>query len=73
MTKKQASFTIDKDLLRMARELKINASQAAEEGLRQAVKKRREEEWLIQARPAMDAHNKRIAEEGIAVKAYWMD
>lgn len=66
------NLTIRADLLEQAKELKLNASQAAETGIAAAVKKAREQAWLTENAEAIAAHNKRIEEEGLLITPLWL-
>jgi antitoxin CcdA len=63
--KKAANLTVRTDLLEAARSYKINLSQTLETALAAELKKRREAEWLVQNRAAIEAYNREIAEEGL--------
>lgn len=69
--KKRVNLTIDEDLIAAARELGLNASSAAEAGLRAAVKRAREEEWLRENRAAIEAYNRRIEKDGPLLVTPW--
>lgn len=69
--RKRINLTIREDLIAAAKELGLNASRAAEAGLSDAVRKAREEQWLRENAPAIEAHNQRIAREGPAIMADW--
>jgi antitoxin CcdA len=69
--RKRINLTIDEDLIAAAKELGLNASRAAETGLREAVKRAREEEWLRENRAAIEAYNARIEREGPAIITEW--
>lgn len=65
------NLTIPEDVMAEAKALNLNASKAAEAGIREAIRAAREAEWLEAARPAIEAHNARIAREGPHVVADW--
>ena len=69
--RKRVNLTIDEDLIASAKALGVNASRAAETGLREAVKKAREEEWLRENRAGIEAHNERIERDGPLIVAHW--
>jgi antitoxin CcdA len=69
--RKGVNLTIREDVLAEAKALNLNASQAAEAGIREAVRKAREAEWLREARPAIDAYNERIARDGPLLVSDW--
>lgn len=63
--KKKMSLTISESLAEAARQLDINLSRAAETGILQEVKRRRDSAWLEKNRPAIAAYNERIEREGL--------
>lgn len=69
--RKGVNLTIREDVLAEARSLNLNASQAAESGIRDAIRKAREEEWRREAKPAIDAYNERIAKDGPLLVTDW--
>lgn len=56
-----------------ARALGINASQAAEAGLRQAVAQKLAEQWLSENAGALDAHNARVEKHGTLLTPDWAE
>ena len=64
-SKKATNLTINRDLLRQARELKINLSQTLEERLAEIIAQRRREQWLAENRRALEEYNRRIEERGV--------
>ncbi len=54
-----------------AKSLGINASQAAETGLRLEVEKRLAERWLKENAGALDAHNARVDKIGTLLTPNW--
>jgi antitoxin CcdA len=71
--KRAVNLTIRQDILKEAKELKLNTSQAAEDGIRQAIRKEKEAQWLKNNRKAIEAYNERIEREGVLIKPYWME
>ena len=72
-TKRRAiNLTIREDVLKEAKELSLNTSRAAEKGIADAVKKAKEEAWVRDNWDAIQAYNKRIREQGLPIKAWWM-
>jgi antitoxin CcdA len=63
--KKATNLSLRADLLAEARELGIGVSEAAEQGLRQAIARAREQRWLEENRAAMDSANQYIEEKGL--------
>lgn len=63
--KKKMSLSISEPLAEAARQLDINLSRAAESGILQEIKRRRDNAWLEKNRPAMAAYNERVEREGL--------
>lgn len=68
--RKATNVTLDETLLAKARQLKINVSQAAEFGLKQAEAARRARAWLEENREALDCYNRYIEEQGLPLERY---
>ena len=69
--RRSVNLTIRSDVIEAAKELRLNASKAAEAGIADAVRRAREEQWLQENRAAIEAHNERIEREGPAIIADW--
>lgn len=69
--RRPVNLTIRADLLQEAKKLNLNASQAAESGIRAAVKQAREQEWLKNNQKALLAHNERIEKSGTLLTPAW--
>jgi antitoxin CcdA len=69
--RRPVNLTIREDVLIEAKSFKLNASKAAEAGIINAVKEAKSKEWLETNKQALQAHNKRIAEEGTLLKPKW--
>jgi antitoxin CcdA len=63
--RKPVNLTINSDLLRQAKELKINLSKALEERLVEVVRKERARRWQEENREAIEAHNRFIEKYGL--------
>jgi len=63
--KKPANVSINSDLLRKAKELKINLSATLESALMDIVKARQRELWQIENRPAIEAYNQLVESSGV--------
>lgn len=63
--KKKMSLSISEPLAQAARQLDINLSRAAETGILQEIKRRRDSVWLEKNRPAIAAYNERVEREGL--------
>jgi antitoxin CcdA len=64
------NVTLPEDLLRQARDLAINVSQACENGLAAEVAETRAQQWLMENRAAMDAWNEYVDQHGLPLAAY---
>ena len=63
--RKAANLTLDADLQDQARALGINISRAAEDGLRAAVKRAREDAWKAENADSIAAWNRYVEENGL--------
>ena len=68
--RRATNVTLPEELLRDAREMGINLSQACERGLAVAVAEQRRQRWLEENREAMDAWNGYVAEHGLPLAAF---
>lgn len=62
--KRSANLSINSDLLGQARAMGINLSSLMEEALAEAVRVRRQAQWLEANRDAMAAYNRQIEQHG---------
>lgn len=69
--RRSINLTIREDILREAKNLNLNASQAAEVGIAKAIKKAQEQVWLKENRTALMAHNKRVKKQGPLLTPEW--
>ncbi len=69
--RRPVNLTIREDVLKEAKTLNLNASQAAETGILAAVKQAREQKWLKDNHEALLAHNRRIDKTGILLTPAW--
>ena len=63
--KKATNLSINADLLRQARELNINLSQALEQHLAEIVRETRRKQWLAENKGAINVFNQRIELQGV--------
>ena len=70
--KRPINLTIREDLVREAKALKLNTSQAAEAGILSAIKDAKTREWLKSNRHALAAHNERVDQSGLLLKPQWL-
>ncbi|GJL55571.1 MAG: hypothetical protein NPIRA02_27030 [Nitrospirales bacterium] len=71
--RRPVNLTIRDDVLAEAKSLNVNASQAAEVGILEAIKKAREQEWLRNNQKALRAHNTRAEKDGPLLTPDWAD
>jgi antitoxin CcdA len=63
--KKSTNLSINSDLLRQARELKINLSRTLEERLAEVLREERARRWQEENREAIEAHNRFVEKYGL--------
>jgi antitoxin CcdA len=63
--KKAVNLSVNSDLLRQARELKVNLSKILETQLEQMIRQERARRWQEENRDAIEAHNRWIEEHGV--------
>jgi len=68
--RRATNVTLPESLLRDAREMGINLSQACERGLAAEVADARRSRWLRENREAMQAWNDHVAEHGLPLAAF---
>ncbi|MFN4170058.1 MAG: type II toxin-antitoxin system CcdA family antitoxin [Pannonibacter phragmitetus] len=68
--KRAVNLSLDPALLEEARAMDLNLSQAAEEGLRQAVSRMRAEIWLRENAAALESSNAWVEENGLPLDQY---
>lgn len=69
--RRPVNLTIREDLMKEAKALKLNISQAAENGIIASVKQAQEQEWLKNNQKAIQAHNERIDKTGPLLTPAW--
>lgn len=67
-----ASIAIDERLLQEARDLKLDLSQAATDGIARAIKAEKERRWKIENAEAIKADNDYVAKHGLPLAKYRM-
>ncbi|WP_370402765.1 type II toxin-antitoxin system CcdA family antitoxin [Sulfitobacter sp. JB4-11] len=70
--KKATNVTLDQALLKDAKALGVNVSQAAEKGLDEAVRQAKGEAWQRENAEAMEAWGKWVEENGLPLEKYRM-
>ncbi len=68
--RKATNLSLDQRLVAEAKELGLNVSKIAEEGLAKAVSARKSELWLEENRDAIDQHNRYFEEHGLPFSEY---
>ena len=63
--KKPTNLSINSDLLRQARALKINLSKTLEERLSQLILEQKKRDWKKENREAIEAYNRRAEKNGV--------
>jgi len=72
LRRRPVNMSIREDIIAESKAYGLNASEISEAALAAAVKKAKEEEWLKNAMPAIEAHNERVRTHGLYLKPYWM-
>ncbi|PTQ66241.1 type II toxin-antitoxin system CcdA family antitoxin [Celeribacter persicus] len=68
--KKPTNLTLDQGLLAEARSFGVNLSQAAEAGLRSAVREAKAAAWLRENADALETSNRWVAGHGLPLEKY---
>ncbi len=68
--RKATNVTLDPQTLARARELKINLSEAAEQGVVAAISKKMTELWVQENRAALESSNAYVEQMGIPLAKY---
>ncbi|WP_426231177.1 type II toxin-antitoxin system CcdA family antitoxin [Pararhizobium sp. DWP3-4] len=68
--RKSANLSLDSDLVSQARDLKINLSRAAEDGIGRAVKAEQERLWRLENAEAIRLENDYVAKHGLPLAKY---
>ena len=68
--KKPTNLSIDSELLKEAKELGINLSRSAEDGLREAVRQTKTEQWKLENAEAIKSSNEWVKKHGIPFEEY---
>jgi len=69
--RRSINLTISEDVIGEAKSLSLNTSQAAEAGIREAVRQARETVWRTENRAAIAAHNARVENDGVLLTPDW--
>jgi antitoxin CcdA len=68
--RRATNVTLPEPLLRDARDLDINVSQACEQGLLAEVRQARQARWLEENRSAIEAWNEHVERNGLPLAAF---
>lgn len=68
--KKATNVSVNSDLLRQAREMGVNLSQALEKRLEEIVRQEARQRWREENREAIEAFNRRMEKQGSALDKY---
>jgi antitoxin CcdA len=68
--RKAANLSLDSALVSQARELNVNISRAAEEGIERAIKSERERLWLLENAEAIRLENEYVEKHGLPFAKY---
>lgn len=63
--RKATNLSINSDLLRIARKLKLNLSRELEHRLEEVVAEHRRTQWLRENKDAIDAYNQHVERHGV--------
>ena len=63
--RKPTNLTVNSDLLRRAKERKINVSSVLEAALAEELRLREQAEWKQETKKAIDSYNKKVREVGL--------
>jgi antitoxin CcdA len=68
--RKAANLSLDSELVSQARELNVNLSRAAEEGIERAIKSERERLWRLENAEAIAEANEYVDKHGLPFAEY---
>jgi antitoxin CcdA len=69
-SRKSANLSLDSNLVSQARDLKINLSRAAEDGIGRAVKAEQERLWRLENAEAIRLENEYVEKHGLRLAKY---
>ncbi|MCB1483726.1 MAG: type II toxin-antitoxin system CcdA family antitoxin [Hyphomicrobiaceae bacterium] len=69
--RKPVTLTVREDVLQAAKALSLNTSQAAEAGIRDAVREALTDKWLADNAAAISAYNADLEARGPAIPVLW--
>lgn len=68
--RKATNVSLDADLLAQARELNVNLSRAAADGISRAIKAECERRWLLENAEAIEASNDYVEKHGLPLERF---
>ena len=68
--KRATNVTLSDPLIAEAKALGINLSQAAENGIAQAIKDKKTEQWLVENRESLEGWNAYVEKHGLPLARY---
>jgi antitoxin CcdA len=68
--RKAANLSLDSELVSQARELDINISRAAEDGIERAIRRERERLWRLENAEAIRLENEDVEKNGLPFAKY---
>lgn len=69
--RKPVTLSIAEDVIAASKALNINASQAAEQGIRTAIRTSKQDTWLRENKTAIDVYNRNVETSGLAFTPLW--
>jgi antitoxin CcdA len=69
-TRRATNLSIDSEVLEKARELNINLSRAAEEGVRRAISREEAKHWAKENAEVVRSWNEYVAKNGLPLRKY---
>lgn len=70
IVRKPTNLTLDAQTVREARSMNINLSEAAEKGIRDALRNARAEQWRSENAGSMERSNRYVDEHGLPLAGY---
>jgi antitoxin CcdA len=68
--RKSVNLSIDTNILAEAKALNVNISRAADNGIAEAIRRRKAERWLAENREAIEENNRYFEEHGLPFSEY---
>ena len=68
-TKKATNLSIDSTVLSTAKDMNINLSEAAEQGILQAVNKLKAQQWKVENQAALESSNDFVEKHGLPLQS----